>query len=227
MSYGTVGTDSQKIPATNQGSHQSFAYAPYNTSGQLGHGAGFAMPPPFVPQTHFYAQQPYNTQVPYEQYWPAPVQTSFRPAPYAFGNGFSNDFLPGVSLAPTGLAIPPARYVRPPAMGRMAPVFAQTGAWQPSQTSMVDKRNVWPKPDRSASASPAAREHSRLAYLEGSDTMFPQINAASVRYQNLARSQPPDSNLVFDDKNVPFTLTAAENQPKKWGVVKIGNVSEA
>ena len=61
----------------------------------------------------------------------------------------------------------------------------------------------------------------RLAYIEGSDEMFPQPtfgNGASVRYQNLTRNVPPDYAVVTHENKVPFVETARASKPAQWRV---------
>ncbi|KAL9125123.1 MAG: hypothetical protein Q9217_005622 [Psora testacea] len=131
--------------------------------------------------------------------------------------------------SPNGVWVPNDRYIRPPATNRLAPLFAQSGAWQanhPRQTSSIVQHSEW----HSRFGSPAPgipRDNRKLAYLEGSDEMCPPPThggGASVRFQNLTRNQPPSLDVVTDEKNVPFLETARASKPAQWGVMKIGNI---
>ena len=148
------------------------------------------------------------------------LQPVFQPSPQ----------LSGGTYGPNGVWIPNDRYVRPPATNRIAPLFAQSGAWQtnqPRQTPGVVQHPEWQ--NRFASpASAVSCDNRKLAYLEGSDEMYPQPplgGGASVRFQSLTRNQPPGLDVVTDEKNVPFLETARASKPAQWGVMKIGNVS--
>ena len=142
---------------------------------------------------------------------------------------------------PNGIFIPNDRYVRPPASNRMAPLFAHSGAWQanrqlPSQVHAATGRSTptltAPNSGRQTrQPSPSVQtDNRRLAYLEGSDEMYPQpvfSNGASVRLQNLVRNPVPDYNVITHESNIPFVETARASKPAEWGVLRLGNVSSS
>ena len=131
------------------------------------------------------------------------------------------------TYGPNSIYIPNDRFVRPPATSRLAPLFAQSGAWQANSVSTAT-----PKPEIQSHFStpvPRARDTRRLTYVEGSDDMYPQSSlgkGGSVRYQILSRPQPPNYSLVTDDENIPFAESARAARPAEWGVMKLGNVSK-
>ncbi|KAL9098383.1 MAG: hypothetical protein Q9163_005947 [Psora crenata] len=135
----------------------------------------------------------------------------------------------GGCYPPNGVWVPNDRYVRPPAMNRIAPLFAQSGAWQTNQARQTPGSVQHPE-WQNRFGSPTTiipRDNRKLAYLEGSDDMFPQPplgGGASVRFQNLSRTQPPSLNVVTEESNVPFVETARVSKPAQWGVMKIGNI---
>ena len=137
---------------------------------------------------------------------------------------------PGGCYGPNGIWVPNDRYIRPPATNRIAPMFAQGGAWQanqPRQSPGIAQHLEWQ--NRFGSPAPAIpRDNRKMAYVEGSDDMYPQPplgGGASVRFQNLTRNQPPGRDVVTNENNVPFVETARASKPAQWGVMKIGNVS--
>ena len=135
----------------------------------------------------------------------------------------------GVNLSPGAMWGAGERYVRPPASNRWAAQYARMSAYGANQafqpgTSVVQsqdslRRYQTPTPLRLVNED-------RLPYLEGSDEMYPQLTVgggASVRYQNLTRHTPPGA-LAMQEENRPFTTRMRD--PPKWGVMKIGNVSD-
>ena len=134
---------------------------------------------------------------------------------------------PGGQYGPNGIWIPNDRYVRPPATSRLAPLYARTTMWPAVQQLQPDSIAQHPKwQNRFGTPVPAVlRDNRKLPYLERSKEMYPRDETASVRFQNLTRSQPPSFNVVTSEANVPFVETARATRPAEWGVMKIGNVS--
>ena len=148
-----------------------------------------------------------------------------QPAPSSYGQQSYQASAGGI-YGPNEIFVPHDRFVRPPASNRLAPLFAQSGAWQANkQNSNGTQHPEW----QNRFGSPLVqRDNRKLAYIEGSDEMYPQPsfgNGASVRYQNLTRNQPPDYATVTHKDNIPFIETARASNPAQWGVLKLGNVS--
>ena len=131
------------------------------------------------------------------------------------------------AYGPNSIHIPNDRFVRPPATSRLAPLFAQSGAWQANNVNTATPKSELQ--NHFNTPVPRARDTRRLTYVEGSDDMYPQSSlgkGGSVRFQILSRSSPPNYNLVTDDENIPFAESARAARPAEWGVMKLGNVSE-
>ena len=123
-------------------------------------------------------------------------------------------------------------YARPPATNRIAPLYAQTAAFQPPT---VGQARPLPAPFQQISdwqyrfgpQSTVKPALPTLPYRAGSDAMFPHtFGGASVRFQNITREVPPSLETVSAEENIPFVETARSTKPAEWGVLKIGNVSE-
>ncbi|KAG8528684.1 uncharacterized protein KY384_006371 [Bacidia gigantensis] len=146
---------------------------------------------------------------------------------------YSQQFLPQMAgtgiYSPNGISLPVDRNIRPAATNRIAPLFAQTGAWHANQRR-YSPQMAQPSEWQNRFGPPintVPRDSRKLAYLEGSDEMSPRLplnGGASVRYQSLARTQVPDPAIVLDERNLPFTETARAAKPAEWGVMKIGNI---
>ena len=159
---------------------------------------------------------------------PINLQMNLPQLPPGFQTSFQSPV--GGHCGPNGIWVPSDRYVRPPATNRIAPLFAQSGAWQanqPRQMPIIPQPLEWQ--NRFASPTIAMpRDNRKLSYLEGSDDMYPQVqlnSGASVRFQNLTRNQPPSLDVATEENNIPFAETARTSKPAEWGVMKIGNVS--
>lgn len=196
-------------------------------------------------------KNPYGDYPP-QQHWPQ-AQSNWTPAqlqymayqqtqnsgppqmPYSAGQPPPMGFpprTPGGAYGPNGIWVPNDRFVRPPAANRMAPLYAHSNAWPATANPMRPSPMVPQHPEwhnRFGTFSPGiAPDNRKLAYVEGSDDMYPQPplgGGASVRYQNLTRHQPPSFNATTNEANVPFVETARAAKPAQWGVMKIDNVS--
>ena len=136
----------------------------------------------------------------------------------------------------TNYVLPPLHYpqsfARPPASTRVAPLFAQTTAWQSPQSARVRQTPgaILQNPEWQNRFGPqpvVAPDLPLLPYRSGSDEMYPrQTGGASIRFQNLTRNGPLSFRTASADENVPFVETARSTKPAEWGVMKIGNVSK-
>lgn len=129
--------------------------------------------------------------------------------------------------------VPPDKFARAPAPNRVASLYAQTNAWQPTTqarqapTSGLEHHTEWRNRFGTPAAPIVTPDIAILPYRSGSDDMFPQTSGgASVRYQNLSRNEPPSRAVTLDQMNLPFEETAKLSKPAGWGVMKIGNVSK-
>ena len=122
-------------------------------------------------------------------------------------------------------------YARPPATTRIAPLYAQTAAFQAPAVAQsrqlpgaLHQISEWQ--NRFGPQTTVKPDLPSLPYRAGSDAMFPHaFGGASVRFQNLTRDFPRRLDTVSAEENVPFVETARSTKPAEWGVLKIGNVS--
>ena len=129
--------------------------------------------------------------------------------------------------------LPVDRVVRPPAPNRMAPLYAQSSAFPPSMNpanlppSGVDNHMEWyNRFGTQLQPPPITRDIAILPFRSGADDMYPRpTGAASIRLQNLTRSDPPNFAVAVDDFYLPFGETTKMSKTASWGVLKIGNVS--
>ena len=123
-------------------------------------------------------------------------------------------------------------YARPPATNRIAPLYAQTTAFQPPMVTQARQlpgalHQISEWQNKFGPQATVKPDLPSLPYRAGSDAMFPHaFGGASVRFQNLTRDFPPRLDTVSAEENVPFVETARSTKPAEWGVLKIGNVSK-
>lgn len=123
-------------------------------------------------------------------------------------------------------------YARPPATNRIAPLYAQTTAYQTPATAQARQlpgalHQISEWQNRFGPQPTVKPDLPSLPYRAGSDAMFPHaFGGASVRFQNLTREVPPSIDTVSAEENLPFVETARSTKPAEWGVLKVGNVSE-
>lgn len=123
-------------------------------------------------------------------------------------------------------------YARPPATNRIAPLYAQTTAFQTPAAAQARQlpgalHQISEWQNRVGPQPTVKPDLPSLPYRAGSDTMFPHaFGGASVRLQNLTRDVPPSLDTISAEDNVPFVETARSTKPAEWGVLKVGNVSE-
>ena len=181
----------------------------------------------------FSPYQNYQQRAPGDVYGSDPLtgMTTDQPFEYTPSSGLRPQLKQGAAPGSTAHPyvqpyIPADKYARAPAPNRLASRVAQTNAFQsmqpklPISNSMVQAR--YPTPVQSLRANLAT-----VRYRAGSDTMFPtQIpGVASIRYQDLTRSEPPRFTLTGDENYIPFTETTKLSNPAEWGVLKVSNVS--
>ena len=122
-------------------------------------------------------------------------------------------------------------YARPPATTRIAPLFAQSTAFNGPAAAQARQlsgtlHHISEWQNRFGTQPTVKPDLPSLPYRAGSDTMFPHaFGGASVRFQNLTREIPPSLETVSAEENIPFIETARSTKPAEWGVLKIGNVS--
>ena len=135
----------------------------------------------------------------------------------------------GGMYGPNGVFIPSDRVVRPPATNRIAPLFAQSGAWQTNnQHQSLRSHTGSPVPEwLKRKSTPFKKDDLELPYRENSDDMYRQNTGSSVEYQQLTRNGPPQYQDIVHAENIPFTEAARALKPAQWGVLKLGNVSNA
>lgn len=123
-------------------------------------------------------------------------------------------------------------YARPPATNRIAPLYAQTTAFQTPAVAQTRQlpgafHQISEWQNRFGPQLTVKPDLPSLPYRAGSDAMFPHtFGGASVRFQNLTRNVPPSLDTVSAEENVPFIETARSTKPAEWGVLKVGNVSK-
>ena len=123
-------------------------------------------------------------------------------------------------------------HARPPAMNRIAPLYAQNAALHQSAAAQgrqhpgaLHQISEWQ--NRFGPPLAVKPDLPSLPYRPGSDAMFPHaFGGASIRFQNITREIPPSVDTVSAEENVPFVETARLTKPAEWGVLKIGNVSK-
>lgn len=167
------------------------------------------------------------------------------PQPMAYGNGWQQTYGQPPSAYPMWGQqpmigrpeyVPPPlpnnrSYARPPATNRIAPLYAQTTAFQTPAVAQsrqppgaLDQISEWQ--NRFGPHTTVKPDLPSLPYRAGSDAMFPHaFGGASVHFQNLTRDFPRRLDTVSAEENVPFVETAKSTKPAEWGVLKIGNVS--
>ena len=168
------------------------------------------------------------------------------PQPLAYGNVWPQSYGQPTSAYPMYAQqplvgrpeyVPPALpnnrpYARPPATNRIAPLYAQSTAFQTPATAQPRQlpgafHQISEWQNRFVPQPNVKPDLPSLPYRVGSDAMFPHaFGGASVRFQNLTRDVPPSLQTVSAEENVPFVETARSTKPAEWGVLKIGNVSE-
>lgn len=168
------------------------------------------------------------------------------PQPMAYGNVWQQTFEQPTPAYPTygqqnvmghpgyvPLPLPNNRsYARPPATNRIAPLYAQTAAFQAPRAAQarqlpraLHQLSEWQ--NRFGPRLSVKPGLPSLPYHTGSDAMYPHaFGGASTRFQNLTRDIPPSLDTVSAEENVPFVETARSTKPAEWGVLKVGNVSE-
>lgn len=221
-------------------------------------GVGAAGAPPFAyggPSQHQLGGYPvpflvgpggYPGQMQYPQAFGYPQPPYGAPQPMAYGNFWQQSYgQPTPTYPMYGQQpvigrpeyVPPPLpnnrpYARPPATNRIAPLYAQSNAFQTpaiAQTRQLPGafHQVSEWQNRFVPQATVKPDLPSLPYHAGSDAMFPHaFGGASVRFQNLTRDVPPSLETVSAEENVPFVETARSTKPAEWGVLKIGNVSE-
>ena len=203
-------------------------------------------PPPFSGMQGFYHPIHYSQQYPsYGIRGPAPGQYGVQPIPpmafsvtpnsQAFWQGpnvssrgafsIENNTLYGVQSGGNGqrgatvLQGSPNRqpyaYVSPPVLATPAGPVVLSSEWN----TRFDGQ----------SRQSAGPSHQTLPYRPGMDTMYPQpmVGGSSVRVQQLTRNGQPTFQTATEAGNMPFSQGAREARATGWGVMKIGNVSDA
>ena len=230
---------------TNQSVFESATHGPWSSTYSSLQATPYTSPEknPFggYPNQQHWPQTPHNLTPAQLQYMAYQQMQNMGPPqmppqmPYSAGQPPPMGFpprTPGGVYGPNGIWVPNDRFVRPPAANRMAPLFAHSTAWPGNANPMRHTPTVAQHPEwsnRFGTPTPGmVRDNRKLAYVEGSDDMYPQPppgSGASVRYQNLTRQQPPSMDVTTNEANVPFVETARASKPAEWGVMKIGNVS--
>ena len=221
-------------------------------------GIGPAGAPPFAyggPPQHQFGGYPgpflvgpggYPSQMQYPQAFGYQQPSYVTPQPMAYGNVWQQTYGQPTSAYPMygqqaligrPEYVPPPLpnnrfHARPPATNRIAPLYAQTNAFQTPALAQarqlpgaLHQLSEWQ--NRFGPLSTVKPDLPSLPYRAGSDAMFPHaFGGASVRFQNLTRNVPPSLDTVSAEENVPFVETARSTKPAEWGVLKIGNVSE-
>ncbi len=186
----------------------------------------------------------YPSQMQYPQAFGFQQPSYVTPQPIAHGNVWQQTYGQPTSAYPMygqqplmgrPEYIPPLPnnrlYARPPATNRIAPLYAQTNAFQTRAVAQarhlpgaLHQISEWQ--NRFGPQPTVKPELPSLPYRAESDAMFPHaFGGASVRFQNLTRDIPPSLDTVSAEENVPFVETARTTKPAEWGVLKIGNVS--
>lgn len=221
-------------------------------------GIGPAGAPPFAyggPPQHQFGGYPgpfyvgpggYPSQIQYPQAFGYQQPSYVAPQPVAYGNvwqqmyGQPTPAYPMYGQQPImgrpEYAPPPLpnsrSYARPPATNRIAPLYAQTTAFQTPAGAQarqlpVGLHQISERQNRIGPQTIVKPDLPSLPYRAGSDAMFPHaFGGASVRFQNLTRDVPPSLDTVSAEENIPFVETARSTKPAEWGVLKVGNVSE-
>ena len=188
----------------------------------------------------------YPSQVQYPQAFGFQQPSYAGPPPMAYGNVWQQTYEQPTPAYPTygqqsvigrpgyvPLSLPNHRtYARPPATNRIAPLYAQTTAFQTPSTAQarqfpgaLHQLSEWQ--NRFGPRPSVKPDLPSLPYRAGSDAMYPHaFGGASVRFQNLTRDIPPGLDAVSAEENVPFVETAKLSKPAEWGVLKVGNVSK-
>ncbi len=188
---------------------------------------GYPLPmyaaPPFGAQMTP-AQNPWTVQRgPYGAYQPLPYgnpwQQAYAQPPSAYGQPPMTAYTP--SPMPS-----PYTYARPAATNRVARLFAQSNAVQSRETQARPHSQNTEWQNRFVTLPAVVPEVPILPYRVASDDMYPHLTGtASVRYQNLTRTDPVSVEVATAEENVPFAENARLTKPPQWGVMKIGNVS--
>ena len=225
--------------------------------GYSGVGVGQAGAPPFAhggPLQNQFSGYPghflvgpggYPSQVQYPQAFGYHQPSYVAPQPMAYGNAWQQTYGQPTPAYPIygqqpmmgrpEYAPPPLpnnrAYARPPATNRIAPLYAQTTAFQTPAAAQARQlpgtHQISEWQNRFGPQPTVKPDLPSLPYRAGSDAMFPHaFGGASVRFQNLTRDVPPSLDTVSAEENVPFVETARSTKPAEWGVLKIGNVSE-
>jgi len=225
----------QPLPfAANQQSQYSGFQRPISHSGILP-----SQMQPLQQQPLGYPQTAYAASQPLAYRYPLRHRSPQQPA-----SGYSGSCLPqthpgynpAMHLAPlTANPYPgnPDRLVRPPAPNRIAPLYAQTGAWAEEQsqqspassTALVQRPR---SPSQLVTPTPTiSRDHRAQPHRTCSDDMYPISTTArpSVRYQHLNAFGVPRTETAMNSNNFPFEETAKATKSAEWGIMKIGNVS--
>ena len=188
----------------------------------------------------------YSSQMPYSQAIGYQQPSYIASQPMAFGNIWQQPYgaptsaypmygQPPVMVRPEHIPppLPNGRsYARPPATNRIAPLYAQSTAFQAPTVLQAHQLPGHPHQvsewqNRFGPQPVVKPDLPSLPYRAGSDTMFPHtFGGASVRFQNLTRDVPPSLDTVMAEENQPFFETARSTKPAEWGVLKIGNVSD-
>ncbi len=211
---------------------------PFAYGGPLQHQFG-GYPGPFV-----VGPGGYPSQMQYPQAFGFQQPPYMAPQPMAHGNVWQQTYgLPTSAYPMYGQQplmgrpeyIPPLPnnrpYARPPATNRIAPLYAQTNAFQTPAGAQVRQlpgalHQISEWQNRFGPQPTVKPELPSLPYRAESDAMFPHaFGGASVRFQNLTRDIPPSLDTISAEENVPFAETARTTKPAEWGVLKIGNVS--
>lgn len=181
------------------------------------------------PQAFGYQQPSYTAPQPmaYSNVW---QQTYEQPTPtYPMYN--QQTLMGRAGYVP--LPLPNNRaYARPAATNRIAPLYAQTTAFQTPAVAQARRlpgalHQISEWQNRFGPQPTVKPGLPSLPYRTGSDAMYPHaFGGASIRFQNLTRDVPPSLDTVSAEENVPFVETARSAKPAEWGVLKIGNVSE-
>ena len=221
-------------------------------------GIGPAGAPPFAnggPPQHQFGGYPgpfligpggYPSQMQYPQAFGYQQPSYVTPQPTAYGNVWQQTYgQPTFAYPMYGQQalighpeyVPPPlpnnrSYARPPATNRIAPLYAQTNAFQTPALAQARQlpgalHQISEWQNRFGPQSTVKPDLPSLPYRAGSDAMFPHaFGGASVRFQSLTRDVPPSLDTISAEENVPFVETARSTKPAEWGVLKIGNVSE-
>ena len=206
---------------TNQEQAYASPFAPVH------HSRAYVSPYPPVQQQQAYIS-PYHQVQQQQQEYASP----YPPVPGSYGFNEHGQPLKYADASRQSY-IPEGRWARPPAPGRIAPLYAQPDSVQLHQPTIPPHCALIALPEwQSRCGTPQAplgptSHPTILTYRIGSDNMYPRVapGVTSMRYQNLTRNDPPKAAVACNPQNLPFVETAYLSKPAGWGVLKTKNVS--